>query len=201
MSVRTSMRGNNKRRCNKFDATPLEESMRHKKEKKMQFAKRTFTGLGVLAFMAVLFTLAAPKAVHAIVATLVQVTNTSANPVPTVATDNPALQPFAHTYGVYGQFDHTFQVPTGKTLVIEQVEVSCFQIVLPYAVVGVTTGGVQNYTTLFPAPAPGDNTNWGLTQMVRFYADGGTTVTFQGPQTGGADYCGSTIIGYLVNAS
>jgi hypothetical protein len=167
----------------------------------MQIMKRLFISVVTVALLAMLFAVAAPKAVHAIVATLVQVTNTSANPVPTVATDNPALQPFAHTYGVYGPLDHTFQVPAAKTLVIEQVEVSCFQIVLPSVVVGVTTGGVQNYTTLFPAPAPGDNTNWGLTQMVRFYADGGTTVTFQGPQTGGADYCGSTIIGYLVNAS
>ena len=167
----------------------------------MQFAKRLMMILASFVLLVAIVSLAAPKAVHAIVATLVQVTNTSANPVPTVATDNPALQPFAHTYGVYGQLDHTFEVPAGKTLVIEQVEVSCFQIVLPYAVLGVTTGGVQNYATLFPAPAPGDNTNWGLTQMVRFYADGGTTVTFQGPQTGGGNYCGSTIIGYLVNAS
>jgi hypothetical protein len=144
-----------------------------KGETKMQFAKRLMMILASFVLLVAIVSLAAPKAVHATVATLVQVTNTSANPVPTVATDNPALQPFAHTYGVYGQLDHTFEVPAGKTLVIEQVEVSCFQIVLPYAVLGVTTGGVQNYTTLFPAPAPGDNTNWGLTQMVRFYADGG----------------------------
>jgi hypothetical protein len=45
----------------------------HKQErkKKMQFAKRLFMGLGVVAFMAMLFTLAAPKAVHGLVATLV----------------------------------------------------------------------------------------------------------------------------------
>jgi len=37
----------------------------------MQFAKRMFMGLGVVALVAALVTLSAPKAVHAIVATLV----------------------------------------------------------------------------------------------------------------------------------
>ena len=49
----------------------------------MQFTKRLLTGLGAVALAAMLLSLAAPKAVHAIVAALVEVTNTPANPVPT----------------------------------------------------------------------------------------------------------------------
>jgi hypothetical protein len=46
-------------------------------------AKRTVAVIGGVAIAALLMTLAAPKAVHAIVSTLVTVSNTAANPVPT----------------------------------------------------------------------------------------------------------------------
>jgi hypothetical protein len=49
----------------------------------MKSAKNYFAVAGAFALAIVLFSIAAPRAVHAIVATLVQVTNTSANPVPT----------------------------------------------------------------------------------------------------------------------
>jgi hypothetical protein len=47
------------------------------------FAKRTTTVVGGVAITAFLLTLAAPKVAHAVVSTLVSVTNTTANPVPT----------------------------------------------------------------------------------------------------------------------
>ncbi len=46
------------------------------------FAKRMITVGGGVAITALLLTLAAPKAVHAVVSTLVTVSNTKANPVP-----------------------------------------------------------------------------------------------------------------------
>lgn len=50
----------------------------------MQFAKRTLMVLGSLAVLVALVSLAAPRAAHAIVATLVQVANTTANPAVTL---------------------------------------------------------------------------------------------------------------------
>jgi hypothetical protein len=58
-------------------------------------------GSAVLAAVALL--LAAPRAMHAVAATLVQVTNTTAEPVPAKDVDNPARHPFAATCTGQGQ--------------------------------------------------------------------------------------------------
>ena len=50
---------------------------------------------GAAALAAGVLILAAPRAVHAVAATLVQVTNTTADPVPNKDVDNPARHPFA----------------------------------------------------------------------------------------------------------
>jgi len=48
-----------------------------------EWVRKALVGIGGLAALALLMTLAAPKAVHGIVSTLVTVSNTAANPVPT----------------------------------------------------------------------------------------------------------------------
>jgi hypothetical protein len=48
-----------------------------------KWMRKALIGIGGLAILALLMALAAPKAVHAIVSTLVTVSNTAANPVPT----------------------------------------------------------------------------------------------------------------------
>jgi hypothetical protein len=58
----------------------------------MQFAKRLLMGVGAVALTAMLVSLGAPKAVHAVVAALVQVTNTNSNPVPTADVYRSASQ-------------------------------------------------------------------------------------------------------------
>ena len=50
----------------------------------MKLLKQAFAALGVVMLIAIFVVLVTPKATHAIVATLVQVVNTSANPVPVV---------------------------------------------------------------------------------------------------------------------
>jgi hypothetical protein len=98
-------------------------------------AKRVAEVIGGVAIAALLLALAAPKAVHAIVSTLVTVSNTTANPVPTRATDNPARQavlligavdvpdgfsgegaPMSSSFG-----GPEFTVPAGQRLVVESV--------------------------------------------------------------------------------
>jgi hypothetical protein len=97
--------------------------------------KRMITAVGGVAIAAFLLTLAAPKAVQAVVSTLVTVANTTTNPVPTKATDNPARQSVVLTAFV-GASDGAggagglmispetgaaYTVPAGQRLVVESV--------------------------------------------------------------------------------
>jgi predicted outer membrane repeat protein len=60
----------------------------------MKFAKRLLMVAGAVALAGLFSVMLAPKTVHAVVATLVQVENTSANPVP-VSQSDLANDPFA----------------------------------------------------------------------------------------------------------
>lgn len=57
----------------------------------MNIVRRIVVGLAGVIVVALAIELAAPKAVHAIVSTLVTVANTSSNPVPTVAVDTRSV--------------------------------------------------------------------------------------------------------------
>jgi len=61
----------------------------------MNLIRKALTTLGGILLAALFIAALAPKATRGIAAALVQVTNTSANPVPTVAADSPANFPFA----------------------------------------------------------------------------------------------------------
>jgi hypothetical protein len=58
----------------------------------MQFTKRLLMGLGGVALVAMLASMFVPKSVHALVATLVQVSNTPSNPVPNADVNKSAAQ-------------------------------------------------------------------------------------------------------------
>jgi hypothetical protein len=58
----------------------------------MQFTKRLLMGLGGVALVAMLASMFAPKSVHALVATLVEVSNTPSNPVPNADVSKSAAQ-------------------------------------------------------------------------------------------------------------
>jgi hypothetical protein len=88
------------------------------------------TAIGGVAIAAFLLTLAAPKAVHAVVSTLVTVANTTANPVPTQAVDNPAKMPFTafvncSVEGSTCEAGDFFAVPVGMTAVVQDVSGQC----------------------------------------------------------------------------
>ncbi len=95
----------------------------------MRILKQAVGVLGTLVVVIVIAALVMPKAAHGIVATLVQVVNTSANPVPTLATD--ALSSFGTTGAcslVGGRFCTTglYMVPAGQIAVIESTSGRCF---------------------------------------------------------------------------
>ncbi|MGA2811811.1 MAG: hypothetical protein ABSG16_10465 [Candidatus Acidiferrum sp.] len=98
----------------------------------MQIARRLLIGVGAIALVAALLTLAAPKSAHALVAALVQVTNTTANPAVTLDADKATRIPyesssqaagFAGTCGetIVCQFDGFTVVPAGYRLVVQQI--------------------------------------------------------------------------------
>jgi hypothetical protein len=103
----------------------------------MNILRRTLMAIGGMAVVSLVIALAAPKAAHALVATLVQVVNTTANPVPTSLTD--ALNSFdvenacnfslSSNGGSSGsdtcKIPAIYTVPAGKIAVVETVSGRC----------------------------------------------------------------------------
>jgi hypothetical protein len=99
----------------------------------MRLLKQALAILGTVVVMAGVVALVAPKAAQGIVATLVQVANTPANPVPTQAVDNPARQPVGldvqdsiadgqpGAFATFGDANGPYTVPAGKRLVVESI--------------------------------------------------------------------------------
>jgi hypothetical protein len=102
----------------------------------MNFAKRILMFEGCVVLAAVLISVLAPKATHALVATLVQISNTSASPVPNRDVHLPALAAtqlqscsvtsFSGVAGVGGgTCSPSFTVPAGQRFVLQQLEADC----------------------------------------------------------------------------
>jgi len=135
---------------------------------------RAGIGLGCATAFAVVLTLAAPREVHALAATLVQITNTTANPAVTEdisrqasqivhlttngkANVNPATMTQLYQYIPGGTFGPPYVVPAGQNLVITSMEAS------------VMTAG-NNYLNLYDNTTIGQREIWylpnpGLTQL------------------------------------
>jgi hypothetical protein len=118
-------------------------------------------GLGTVAFA---LSLVPQKTASGTVAANVNVVNTTANPVPTVGTDNAALNAFegvGNCTGAFGCSMEVFAVPAGNVAVIDSVTGACFQGSTVNAVTSINMsftppGGVSaNNLLLFtPPPAP-----------------------------------------------
>jgi hypothetical protein len=98
----------------------------------MNILRKAVTTLGGVFLAALLITALAPRAVRGITATLVQVTNTSANPVPTVSADANFPYEAVLCAGECDGVPNFFSVPstttTGvpvKRLVIEDLNTIC----------------------------------------------------------------------------
>ncbi len=94
----------------------------------MRIMKRLLMGISAAALAALLLSLITPKAAHALVAALVQVTNTTANPAITWDADHATRVPYQSrqtwTIAAKGSTDAIFQtatVPSGFRLVITNV--------------------------------------------------------------------------------
>src|SRR5258706_8139287 len=95
----------------------------------MKITKQLMFGSGGIVLAAMVIVLLAPKAAHAVVATLVQVVNTTANPVPASTVDEPGRVPYVSSVldlgnncGLGFECDFNFPpVPAGHRLVIQEV--------------------------------------------------------------------------------
>ncbi len=184
----------------------------------MNFAKRTLMVVGVVALAVLIVAVLAPNTAHGLVAALVQVTNTTANPVPTASTD--AQSGFvASNYCYFNSswpqdqcaLDPLYSVPAGKIAVLESASGAC---------VTSSAKGMREFQLQFTDPAgnygqlgfpptnvatPGSDTmNTGAVgttaQNFKFYASAGSSIKFYGyaaeNQSGGM-FCRFTVSGHL----
>lgn len=170
----------------------------------MQIARRLLIGAAAIALVATVFTLAAPKSAHALVAALVQVSNTSANPVPTVATDNPALQPLGNfQFTTAGPPYFTLPVPVGKTLALEEFGVDCVfstdPVVQTSIILNVQNSSIATVYYFVPTVLGNELI---VTQPVHIYADAGSylQITTGNNLTGYPGLsCSASFSGHYVN--
>ena len=168
----------------------------------MKFAKRLLMVAGAVALAGIVGAMIDPKGAHALVTALVTVANTSANPVPSVATDNPALQPFQTGGIVSGStLIFSFAVPS-KTLAIEQLNVLCTVPTGSFNPVdirvSVKSAGTFAQYAFAPAAVGGSELVW--SEEMHVYADADSAINigsgFSLPDNAN---CGAAISGHLVN--
>jgi hypothetical protein len=194
--------------------------------KAANFLKRAVTGLGGILALAMLLQLAAPRAVHAVVSALVTVANTSANPVPTQAADNPARQAIVlNTFvdlpsGILdgeSKFDGppggSYTVPAGQRLVIETISGAINEPAGQRpALLTVSTKVSQFIASVFPASgqlsllsSDGLIDFYTYATPLKMYADPGTNVFLNCSRGNGSSFtgdahCTASVIGHLENA-
>jgi len=168
----------------------------------MRLIKRLLMGFGAVALVGTLLTLVAPKAVHAAVAALVEVANTSANPVPNADVNAPGEEPFqtlmcnalgsgtcagSEQPGIFTVPATTSDGLSIKRLVIEYVAVSCSNNGVSNLQVGLFTemdenpvGGVVHDSFIIIPLTPSSPSSTGqpaAAMPVTAYADPGKPVT------------------------
>lgn len=119
----------------------------------MKFTQRLFMGIGGLAAAAALLVVIAPKAAHAVTATLVEVVNTRSTPVPNQDVDAPARHPYQFGCTVFGTDQNQAiscqmpATPPNTELVIQNVSMVMFNAVPVYPAQFITqVGGATNTT-------------------------------------------------------
>ncbi|MGB0036718.1 MAG: hypothetical protein WBP79_14700 [Candidatus Acidiferrales bacterium] len=181
----------------------------------MNIIRKVVTTFGSIFLAALLIAALVPKATRGVVAALVQVVNTSANPVPTVSAE--ALNSFDAngSCGFFGTdnnhndfclVDPIYTVPTGKIAVVEHASGRC---ILDNGVglreARLTTGSNQSIFFVPGPPAffPVQNSISSFSESTKTYVSGGIDINMQmfsaAFQTDSFDSCVFDISGYLVN--
>jgi hypothetical protein len=153
----------------------------------MKYAKSILMGTGSVVLAGLILTLVAPKAVHAVVATAVQVMNTSATPVPNRDVDEPART--AYTTTCQGSPECSTFVPSGKIFVIETISAEGGGNTMS---ITYSSGGALSQI-LFPL-TPVSGSDYVGTVSVRLYVDPSSGINCQANLH---EFC--TLSGHLVS--
>ena len=176
----------------------------------MKVLRSILVGLGCAALLAVVVALAAPRATHAVVAALVQVTNTTSNPVPVldVASKHPFSASCSSNLTNVDNFNECLiAVPAGKMLVIQTVSVHAVVnpgVRVAHQVFTTLNGGSSNFIWVnvpFGGTDPGGFDELQQSQQAVAYADPASNISCSALYTAFAttNELDCTIYGYLVN--
>jgi hypothetical protein len=192
-----------------------------------QIIKKILLVIGGLALAAVLTAMVAPKSTHAFVATLVQIANTAANPVPTeealgaavlarvvcgASSQQGRFQFVANCIDTLSGSGAQFVVPAGKRLIIEQLDGGCLtpsgNSFTDARIETVRADSSPGFGQRFRIPLQFlgrglGNDSYVISQSVRGYAEAGSSFVFVGDSTdfSGNTLCGVDIVGRLVPTS
>jgi hypothetical protein len=172
-----------------------------KEHELMKLLNKVMWGLGLLAVLMLLMSVVAPRTTHALVSTLVTVSNTTANPVPVVSSDSAGQHPFTATCtGVNAgtTASCTVAVPAGIELVIQNIVLETSMNT--NGVFGVTTSVGGTSSLAFAQPPVSDHQTWSVTA----YADPSTNITFEVTFPSGGGMGGTFIVyvqGYYVSVT
>jgi hypothetical protein len=124
----------------------------------MKLVQRLFMGVTGLAATAALLVLIAPKAAHAVTATLVEIVNTRSTPVPNQDVDAPGRHPYQQTCfsssNQQGEVNCTMPaIPPNTELVIQNVSMLVNLTSAPLYSRLITVGGGVNLNTYIPLVA------------------------------------------------
>jgi hypothetical protein len=192
----------------------------NKGRRTMNLMKRVLMAAGATALAGVLALMVAPKAARGVAAALVQVVNTSANPVPNVDVNAPGEEPLQAVLCLDSgngecaanvtQAPRSFVVPTTtndglsvKRAVIENLSGTCGGSAQLSGIL-ISTNGQENVVTssfvgaLAPlTPQASGFTNFGL--LTRLYADPGAEIRTQAYVNTVGDFgCFILVNGYLI---
>jgi len=173
----------------------------------MHMIRKAFTSLGGILLAALLIAALAPKATRAIAAALVQVANTTANPVP--VSDVAPTQPFQSECTVANSDTGSISdqcsilIPSGKRLVVQTVGMEVVSAPSARVLFGRFLPGTSGFPAEFDVvvpltgPTPSENISE-MSQELRLYADQQIQcqVVFSQP-TG--DNLSCSVAGYLVD--
>lgn len=177
----------------------------------MKLLKKILFGTVCALSAGLVIGLVAPRSAHALVAALVQITNTTSNPVPTEeALGGAAVLEFdciggAAAGSVTFASNECFTVPAGKRAVVENVDGYC--IVPPGQSVSLLTltlsgnGSFVSHHVAVPFVAKaGTQDVFGVDHTVRYYADPGASFQLSGATTdaSGSNFCLFHLTGRLV---
>ena len=173
----------------------------------MKLKNPVLTVVGGLLLVVLAAPLVAPKTVHALAATLVQVTNTSANPVINQDMDSPGRNPYYLTVTCYSQSTNQCvaqfpQVPQNKRLVVEYIASS---LDTPTALISGEFSAPGGFVQILYTQQGNDtagNKIYVASQPMLYYFEAGQSPLFvMNAQSAGFNFMSGevTLTGYYVN--